>query len=600
MATVDENLAASEALRNETVDTAQAFIDQIKAFVDTSFTIDPPGSRLFSITTGGGLIGAIESQPERPDGLDFVSPGNVADPPTAVIRDAVDPVLPDAPLDPPVVEIPAAPVIVFPTEPSEPFIADVALPVSPDFVLPTVPNLIDIVVPSAPAVNLPTFTAIIPEDDLPFVSIPLNFAEPEFIDELLEEIKDQTLSDLQNGGFGIDTRDEEALVGRLRDREIRAGRTGEEQVLRNFASRGWRLPTGSLTDQLLNAQQQSQEKVSAGEREVFVVRADLFRKTREFQLANGTTLESMLNTQFGFRQQRALQAAEFTSQYAVTVFNATVNRFNAQLSAFQTAASAFEIEVRAQIAKTEIFRTEVEAAKLKSDINQQEIQVYSAQIAAVGQLVNIFETEMRAAAIATDIERLKIQQFSERVNSFTAQVQAQGAKIGVFDAQVRGELAKVDVYKSQVGTFEAEIRAVEAQTRIQNLNVQADIDVAKINLATYAGQIDQFKANLSREVERIQSLTSVYNSDISSFNSLIAGWAAFYTSADRATEAFLRQISEDAKLTQAQTELELNKQSEEVRLSLEAAKAGAALQTSLAEALSAINQGLIVKEDTTT
>jgi len=599
MATVDEQIANANARIDTLIDESAQFVELLKGFVDKSITLDAAGSRSFSIVTGSGLADAINQQPARPTGLSFVSPGNVAEPPVPVIRDAVTPPIPDAPVNSPQVDIPAAPVITLPTAPTSPQIEPVATPVPPDFVLPATPVLAQIVVPTAQSVNLPTFDAIFPEDTLAFNPTTFNYSEPDFADELLDEIKLQTLDDLRNGGFGIDPRDEDQLVGRMRDREARAGRTQEQQVLRNFASRGHRLPSGSLDDALAVAQQETQARISSGEREIFILRADLFRKTREFQLQNGTNLEGLLINLFGFRQERALKAAIFTSEFSIAIFDALVRQFNVRVAAYQASVQAHEILIRAEIAKIEIFRAEIEAQRLIADINQQEVAVFTAQINAVQAVVEIFETEMKAAQIANDIQRLKITQFSEEVNAFNALINAEGTKINVFEAQIKGEIAKLGVFQTQVQTYEAEVRAAATKTQIENLNVQTDIERSRLNLQRFNGEVEQFKANLSREVERVRSLTSVYDSDIRSFDTLIGGWTAFYNSADRNTAMFLDLVNSNAQRDQQQTQIELQRLVSQTELQLVATSRGVTLYENIIQAAQSANNALTVKEDTT-
>lgn len=599
MATVDEQIANANARIDQLIEESAQFVSALKAFTDVGFNLPPAGNRSFSIITGTGLADAIQAQPPRPVGLNFGSSGNVSAPPTPVIREAITPVLPDAPQDSPEVNIPAAPAVVFPTAPTSPQIEPVATPVPPDFVLPSVPVLAPITLPTAQSVNLPTFDAVFPDDNLAFNPASFNFVEPDFVDELMDEIKQQTLDDLRNGGFGIDPRDEDQLVGRLRDREARAGRTQEKQVLRNFASRGHRMPHGSLEDALAVAQQETQGRISAGEREIYVTRADLFRKTREFQLQNGLTLEGLLVNIFGFRQERALKAAIFTSEFSIAIFDALVRQFNTRVQAYLASVQAHETLVRAEIAKVEIFKAEIEAQRLVSDINTQEVAVYTAQVDAVQAVVNIFETEMKAAQIANDIQRLKIAQFSEEVNAFNALINAEGTKINVFEAQIKGEVAKLGVFQTQVQTYEAEVRAAATKTQIENINVQTDIERSRLDLQTYLGEIDQFKANLSQEVERIRSVVNVYEADISSFRALIDGWTAFYNSADRNTAMFLDLVNSNAQRDQQQTQIELQRLISQTSIQLDATARGVTLYENLIQAAQSANNALTVKEDTT-
>ena len=597
MATVDTNIASALARIDLLIAQGQSFIDPLRDFTNTTLTLDPPSSRRFNIVTGTGLQDAIQSQPIRPDDLQFVSPGNVADPPLIDIRDVTETPLPAAPTDSPEINIPSAPTITFPVPPTQPFIDSVVAPDAPVIVLPDPPVLTTITIPTQQPLTLPFFNEAFPEEELPFTPAPFNYNEPDFADELLDEIKSQTIDDLVNGGFGIDPRDEDQLVGRLRDREIRTGQTSEAQVLRNFASRGHVLPSGALDDALRTAQQGTLATISAGEREVFVTRADLFRRTREFQLQNGLGIVQFLGTLFGFRQERALKAAVFTSEIVVTVFDALVRRFNAQVSAFAAAASAHEVLIRAELAKIEIFKAEIEAQSLIVDINRQEVDIFTARVNAAEAIIRIFEAETRAAAIRADIERIKIEAFGQQVNAFNSLVNAEKSRIDLFRAQISGEQAKLEVFKTEVEVYAVEVGAAEVATRIQNLNVGSDIERSRLELARYEGQIRQFQSNLQREVERVQASVNVYGSDVNAYRALIDGWKAFYDSVDRNTEVFLRTITANAETDIATVRLELERQEKQANLQLGAAESGVKYFAQILGAAQSAVGSLVVKED---
>lgn len=597
MATVDANIAAATARIDNLLGEAQSFVDILRDFQNTSLVLDPPGSRTFSIETGDGLARAINSQPARPEGLDFVSPGNVAEPPVPVIREADAVTIPDAPTDAPVLVIPNAPILNIPAAPTEPFIETVTAPDAPITVLPDVPVFTDIVIPQEPLIVLPTFTQQFPEEELPFTATPFNFVEPDFADELLTEIKDQTISDLEDGGFGIDPRDEDQLVGRVRDREARAGRTREGQTLRNFASRGHQLPAGALDDALRQSQFDTQATISAGEREIFIVRADLFRKTREFQLANGMTVVQFLGGLFSAKQARALQAAQFISEFSVAVFDALVRRYNIQITAFNAAAQSHQILVSAELAKIQIFSEQIKAQSLISEINSQLVDIFTAQVNAALAVVQIYEAEVRAAGVRADIERIKIQAFGERVNAFNSQVNAEKSRIDAYVAQLRGETAKLQIFQTEGQIYGTEVQAAEIKTRIANINVNADIERGRLDLQSYLGQVEQFKTNLTREVERVRSLVSVYNADTSSFDSLIGGWKAFYDSLDRNNSIFLQAITADAAVDAQLTNIELARQEKEANIQLGAAQTGVDLYRDLVGAAQGALNSLVVKED---
>jgi hypothetical protein len=598
MATVDDNIGRALARIDDLIQKGQDFIEPLADFENTTLDINTFPPRFVSLTANTDqLANLINLPPVRPGDLDFVSPGNVADPPPINIRDTTPSPLPPAPTDAPEINIPPTPVINFPPPPTAPFIETITTPDVPVVVLPNDPVTQQVTIPTQQPLTLPFFDQAFPEEELPFTPAPFNWSEPEFINELLEELQTQTIDDLVNGGFGIDPRDEEQLVGRLRDREARTGRTGEAQVLRNFASRGHALPSGALDDALRTAQQQTAATISAGEREIYVTRADLFRKTREFMMSNGLGIVTMLSNVFGFRQERALKAAQFQSEIVITVFDALVRRYNTQISAFAAATQAHEILIRAELAKIDIFKAEIEAQGLILEINKQEVEIFVARINAVEATVRLFEAETRAAAIRADIERLKIQAFGEQVSAYVALVNAEKARIELYVAQIGGEETKLEVFKTEVEVYATQVDAAKVLTQIQNLNVASDIETAKLELGRYDGQIRQFQSNLQREVERIQASVKVYDSDVTAFNAQIGGWGTFYGAQDRINETFFRVVADNAAIDVQITRLELERQEKQATLQLTAAATGAEYYKELLGAAQSATSSLVVKED---
>ena len=597
MASVDENISNAVARIDNLIGESQSYVDALREFQGTTLSFDAPGAPTINIDQGTGLEDAIKSIPVRPTGLDFVSPGNVSDPPLTDIRDADPVTIPSAPTGEPEINIPNAPVLNIPASPTAPFIDTIVTPDAPTVLLPSVPVLNSITLPQEPLISLPTFTQQFPEEELPFTATPFNFSEPEFTDELLDEIKSQELDDLVNGGFGIDPRDEEQLVGRVRDREARAGRTRETQVLRNFASRGHHLPSGALDDALRQAQFETQATISAGEREIYTTRADLFRKTREFILQNGLSTVEFLGNLFSFRQERALKAARFLSEFSVTVFDALVKRYNAQIAAYNAAAETHRILIQSELAKIEIFAQQIQAQKLIGGLNEQLIAIYTAQIGAAQAEVDIFRTQMQAASIRADIERIKIQAFGEQVNAFNSQVNAERTRIDAFVAQVRGETAKLEVFNTQSEIYRTQMSGAEIENRIQVQNVASDIERNRLALQRYNGQIEQFRSNLQREISRVDSLVKVYSTDTEVYNAFVGGWKAYYDNAARNTEVFFRTIVESRQLATAQAEIELQRQINEFQLQFTANQAGVAIYQDLVSSAQGALNTLNVKED---
>jgi hypothetical protein len=197
-----------------------------------------------------------------------------------------------------------------------------------------------------------------PVDDLLAPTNNFEFFEAAYQSTLLDPLKVKLLNDLLNGGYGIDTADEQALVQRARDRETEATLMRVDEAGRSMAARGFPLPPGELSIHIDRAYQEHQGKMSSVSREIFIEQSKRFVENRRFTIEQARQLETVLIGFHNSVQERALNAAKATQELAILVYNALVARY----------------------------RTRLEAAKITSDVQLQRVQVDLARAQAAIEL----------------------------------------------------------------------------------------------------------------------------------------------------------------------------------------------------------------------
>jgi hypothetical protein len=387
------------------------------------------------------------------------------------------------------------------------------------------------------------------------------------------------------------------LFSRQRDRFAREGLAREQKAYISASSRGFQLPNGILDALIDDAQTQTQIQISEANREILTLRADLVRKTREFMITQGLSLTQMLMTYFGFRHQRILEVSKFAADFAKKVFDISVERYKIQIDAFQAFTSSYAEQVRAVLGQTEIFRNQLEASRVRGEINEQEIRIFLAQHEAAKTLVQLFNAQMSAAQIEASINQTRIQGFAERTRAFVSQVDAERAKLDAYEAQIKGEEAKVNVYRSQVQADVVQVQGTEVQARIEQLRVGTDIEAAKLDFQRYAAQVEEFKVRLNQEVSRVRTLVDVYGNDISAYSANVGAWSSFYALAEKSTESFLRQIAEETRIAQEQSRQEFQQLATQAQFRAESAKEGVLLYRDLVSAARASIQSIASKEE---
>ena len=146
-----------------------------------------------------------------------------------------------------------------------------------------------------------------------------------------------------------------------------------EEAIRNFAARGFSMPGGALVEPLARADQEAIDKSASLSREIAIKQAELEQTNFQFAFGQAIALEGQLLNHANAVSQRAFEAARFTAQIAIDLFNAAVNLFNAKSQAYQVEAVVYRERLQAEIAKVEIYKAQVEGQRITSEVNQQTV-----------------------------------------------------------------------------------------------------------------------------------------------------------------------------------------------------------------------------------
>jgi len=136
----------------------------------------------------------------------------------------------------------------------------------------------------------PNFSLLPP----PTIIVPPRADIEAYNSELLTTARGMLLSDLQNGGYGLDPRDEESLWNRAREREMQSSAASYLEFQRAIASRGFKVPSGAMIAGMQKIQQEARGKVSSINRDIAIKRADLYVQARQFAITTGLGVEQFL------------------------------------------------------------------------------------------------------------------------------------------------------------------------------------------------------------------------------------------------------------------------------------------------------------------
>jgi len=517
MATVAEIQTEAYAQVADSLALGDQFIQTLSALseVDTITTGPLPDIQYLQDVSGSSLSYLTTFLGERPTiaSVDVTLP--TAPNPTFSAAEAIT--VPEFTSTAPSLTLPSTPSTTLPSVPSAPAISDPVLPSAPTITLPTAPSFASVSLPLPPSVDIPSFTAGLPSEDFLTPTNSFAWAEEEYTSALLDELNSKLLGDLQNGGYGIETADEQALFERARDRETELALSEIDEVRRSFAARGFPLPPGQLALMEQRAHQSLQNKMSSVSREIALKRADLYVQNRQFAIEQSKGVEQIVIGFHNSIQERALNAAKATLDAAIAIYKAQLDRYNARLEAYRSEAQVFEAKIRAAISQVEIYKVQMQGAQLELESQKAQTDIYNAQLRGIESVVNVYRARLDAANVQAQIERTRLDSFRALIDAYQAQVQAKVAEFGMYEANIRGETAKVQAYETEARAYTARVEGLKVRSDIALGNLRQETEQARALVDIYRGQLTGAELDLKSQVDTIRSQVDLYQADTSAF-----------------------------------------------------------------------------------
>jgi len=414
--------------------------------------------------------------------------------------------------------LPVAPSTALPAAPVLPAAAvNFTVPTAPAITLPPLPTLQQVNVPVAPTNPIAPFTGTLPALALAPPAISFSYTEVPYSSALLTQLT-TFLAGKLNGGTGLTAAVEAQLWDRARSREATTSAGAIQAATEGLAALGFDSPPGALLRQVQNAQNIANEKLSSVSRDIAIKQADLEQENDKAYSAAAMQLESLLVQHSDNVANRELEVSKSRVELGIAVFNAQVSVFNAELSRYSAEAEVFKALVSSALTKAQMYRTEVEAAKVGSDIQASYVDLYRAQLQGIEASVGIYRVQMDAVKAQTDIERSKVEIGRSQVGAYSAQVQAKVAEYSLYTAQIDGEKTKAEVHSEQVRAYSTEVEAYKASVASEESRVRASVQTEQSRLEGYKAQINGFAAELAAAETTIKAELGGYEADIKAFD----------------------------------------------------------------------------------
>ncbi|HAR04055.1 MAG TPA: hypothetical protein DCR72_00505 [Pseudomonas sp.] len=522
----------------------------------------PPNPNQFG-TVGGINVGDLDLEGDI--GADLQ-----VDPPPEFRPSVISVSIPDAP----------APIDVT-GMPDRPTLTGVSIPTAPTLNLPSVGDLAQIEIPAFAFPQLPSFDATAPEFTGTAPNLVLQWAEPAYHSDTLEEVKGRVRAMLA-GGTGLPAPVEQALFDRARMRQDQLAHKAVDDITQAFAARGFELPPGAMAKQIAAVVEQTHLSSSELAREILIKSAEWEIENLRNAVGQGIALEGMLIGAFDNMANRTFEVAKMRLQADLDLFNANVALFNARQGAYQTEAGVYQTRLQGELAKLEVFKAQIEGEKAKGELNEQKVRVFTAQLQALSTEVEIYKARMSGAQIESDLNRAQIDAYRADIQAYAEKLSARKIEFDGYESRVRAEQAKIGILEAEARAFAATVQGYESKNNVKIQSVRTKVEVMNAKVQRYLAVLESERARVQAELSNIQALTAAYQADVGRYTAEINAATGQQNLEQARVEAKLRNNLAYYEIELKKYDASVSRLIQQVQIQAEAIKATGQMSAQLA------------------
>lgn len=404
---------------------------------------------------------------------------------------------------------------------------------------PSLPPLFAVSLPDVPEVALPVFSSSLPVFSELAPGGNFLWSEGAYSTEMVTALQAKILG-IMSGGNGLPVEVQRALWDNARVREDVVAKKAVQEATEEFAARGFSLPGGVLAKRLMEVRQDNANKASSLSRDILIKATDVELDQLKFSVSQGIALEQILGNISMQIAQRAFDAAKYTIESAIAVFNAKVGLFNARLEGYKADASVYREIVQAEIAKLERYKILMDGQKIIGELNAQQVEMYKAQWQGVMAAVEVYKAQVQAVVAQVEADKGQIEIYRGKIEAFKSRVDAKNSEFNAWATSITGEAKKADAYGASVQAYAAKISAYRATNDARADVVKIDIEKNRLYLQEYGAKLDYMKAQITEEQARITAAVQVFD-----------GQAKLYVAEGEMEKA---RVASDAQLVQMKIE----------------------------------------------
>ncbi|MFH7347260.1 hypothetical protein L1A45_01270 [Acinetobacter variabilis] len=441
-------------------------------------------------------------------------------------------------------EAPENPILNFPTLPG---LNDFALPVRPDIDIGAVelPNAPEIVLPEIGELQAITLPVYEPEALPVFDDLPPEFSVelPSDIDSIMQQAQEIAASDYHahnkdnaiqslvdeirawmkgaGSGSGLPAEIETSLFNRARERNSRETERAVQEVIDQWASRGYSLPQGTTQKQIDAIRDDARLKSADLNRDIMIQSFEKQLEQIRYFTEQGIALERLKQDLWLAYVGNVMDAAKFQVESKISLFNAQISIFNARNDAFKSMIDVYKTKIEGTIAKITAFRSQVEAQVAIGQINQQTVEIFKAKIDAVMSNVDVYKALIQGATARADLVKSHFDAYKTEVQAYSEQVGAERIKVDLFDSQIKAEGTKVQAYESLARTYASTIEGLSSKANIKLKEGDMKLEAARVRISEFQANTESYRASMEAQAKKLQFETEAYTANLEAMKSQI-------------------------------------------------------------------------------
>jgi hypothetical protein len=543
-------------------------------------------------------LGAPFAKPDAPTDPNITF-DSVASPGDVDVPSVVLPSFQDAPVNTavaPTLALPAVPGQLDAEVPTDaPVPSTVTIPDAPVITLPTEPTLQDLTLPSVPTVSLPEFTATAPLNTVAAPGETFSFDYVDYATEMPTLVA--RIKEMLAGGTGLPAAIWNALWEKARGREDQTAAKAVAEATDEWAGRGFSLPAGVLDKNIQGIRQGNQDASNQLSRDIAIKQAEMEVENIRFAVSQGIAYEGQYINLHMQEMQLGYESAKYTMEAAISVFNARVTLYNTDVQAYIAESQVYRTLIEAEMANVELYKAQLEGQKLIGDINQQDIDLYTARIGALLSAIEIYKGELDGVRTLVEVDKVQVESFTARVGAFEAQVRANESEVKAYSARVAAELAKSEIYSTEIDAFSSLVTAYKTGNEAQIAAKRLEIENNGFKLEKFRTKVAKYGAEVDAEAKRVTAGVGIYDGQTRVYAADLSAEQARVIADSRQYDLALQTAKSQTEIELKEAQINIEQVLRTLALELDKNKTVLSVQAQLAAAaMSAVNMSASVNE----